>query len=188
MTQSVPGNPARTFTVRAEISGRTEVGPTRADNQDAIMIASAVGTASGTRLSWAGEIGAAGVPVAVIRGVDPDWFVPAGTQSGVLNDTPYGFNTRFGEAKGTNPEDLVAAAHAGCFSMALSAKLTEAGHPPETHVAWPLRPTRALLLATPGYLARRASAAHPDRPAACGPFHHLCLQCTPSKRHKLLLS
>ena len=53
MTQSVPGNPARTFTVRAEISGRTEVGPTRADNQDAIMIASAVGTASGTRLTRA---------------------------------------------------------------------------------------------------------------------------------------
>lgn len=50
--------------------------------------------------------------------------------SGVLNDTPYGFNTRFGDVKGTNPEELIAAAHAGCFSMALSAKLTEAGFPP----------------------------------------------------------
>lgn len=69
MTQPVPGDPARTFTVRAEICGSTEVGPTRADNQDAIMIASAVGTASGTRLSWAGVIGAAGVPVAVIDGM-----------------------------------------------------------------------------------------------------------------------
>ena len=53
-----------------------------------------------------------------------------GSQSGVLNDTPYGFNTRFGEAKGTNPEELVAAALAGCFSMALAAKLSEAGFPP----------------------------------------------------------
>jgi len=51
-------------------------------------------------------------------------------QSGLLVDTPYGFNTRFGDVKGTNPEELIAAAHAGCFTMALSAKLTEAGHPP----------------------------------------------------------
>lgn len=53
-------------------------------------------------------------------------------QSGVLDGTRYGFNTRFGDEKGTNPEELVAAAHAGCFSMALAAKLTEAGHPPAT--------------------------------------------------------
>lgn len=51
--------------------------------------------------------------------------------SGLMADTPYGFNTRFGDKKGTNPEELIAAAHAGCFTMALSAKLTEAGHPPE---------------------------------------------------------
>jgi osmotically inducible protein OsmC len=51
-------------------------------------------------------------------------------QSGLLTDTPYGFNTRFGDARGTNPEELIAAAHAGCFSMALSAKLGEAGFPP----------------------------------------------------------
>ncbi|WP_024890961.1 OsmC family protein [Luteimonas huabeiensis] len=51
-------------------------------------------------------------------------------QSGLLSATRYGFNSRFGEEKGTNPEELIAAAHAGCFSMALSAKLTEAGHPP----------------------------------------------------------
>lgn len=50
--------------------------------------------------------------------------------SGLMADTPYGFNSRFGDAKGTNPEELIAAAHAGCFTMALSAKLTEAGHPP----------------------------------------------------------
>ena len=51
--------------------------------------------------------------------------------SGLLAGTRYGFNTRFGDEKGTNPEELIAAAHAGCFAMALSAKLTEAGHPPQ---------------------------------------------------------
>ena len=51
-------------------------------------------------------------------------------QSGLLDSTRYGFNSRFGDEKGTNPEELIAAAHAGCFTMALSAKLTEAGFPP----------------------------------------------------------
>lgn len=51
-------------------------------------------------------------------------------QSGLMDGTRYGFNSRFGDEKGTNPEELIAAAHAGCFTMALSAKLTEAGHPP----------------------------------------------------------
>ena len=49
------------------------------------------------------------------------------TQSGVLSDTPYGFSTRFENEQGTNPEELIAAAHAGCFTMALSAQLGEAG-------------------------------------------------------------
>ena len=47
--------------------------------------------------------------------------------SGVLKDTPYSFTTRFENAPGTNPEELIAAAHAGCFSMALSGQLAEAG-------------------------------------------------------------
>ena len=51
-------------------------------------------------------------------------------QSGLLADTPYGFNSRFGDQKGTNPEELIAAAHSGCFTMALSAKLGEAGFTP----------------------------------------------------------
>ena len=51
-------------------------------------------------------------------------------QSGLMEDTRYALNSRFGDEKGTNPEELIAAAHAGCFTMALSAKLTEAGHPP----------------------------------------------------------
>jgi lipoyl-dependent peroxiredoxin len=54
------------------------------------------------------------------------------TQSGTLKDTPYGFNARFGDGKGTNPEELIAAAHAGCFSMATAFQLSGAGHPPES--------------------------------------------------------
>ena len=49
------------------------------------------------------------------------------TASGVLTDTPYSFSTRFEEGAGTNPEELLAAAHAGCFSMALSKQLEDAG-------------------------------------------------------------
>lgn len=49
------------------------------------------------------------------------------TKSGVLSDTPYSFNTRFGEEAGTNPEELIAAAHAACFTMALSFALAKEG-------------------------------------------------------------
>ena len=49
------------------------------------------------------------------------------TQSGALSDQPYGFNTRFEDEAGTNPEELIGAAHASCFSMALSKELEEAG-------------------------------------------------------------
>lgn len=49
------------------------------------------------------------------------------TETGVLSETPYGFKSRFESGKGTNPEELIAAAHAGCFSMALSLILGEAG-------------------------------------------------------------
>ena len=47
-------------------------------------------------------------------------------------DAPYSFRSRFGDGRETNPEELIGAAHAGCFSMALSAALTNAGHPPKT--------------------------------------------------------
>jgi osmotically inducible protein OsmC len=49
------------------------------------------------------------------------------TQSGAVKDQPYGFNTRFEDQPGTNPEELIGAAHAGCFSMALSKELEERG-------------------------------------------------------------
>ena len=54
------------------------------------------------------------------------------TQSGALKDYPYGFGSRFEGKPGTNPEELIGAAHSGCFTMALSLMLTEAGLPPET--------------------------------------------------------
>jgi osmotically inducible protein OsmC len=54
------------------------------------------------------------------------------TQSGVLSNAQYGFSSRFESGIGTNPEELIGAAHAGCFSMQLSANLTKAGFPPES--------------------------------------------------------
>ncbi|MDJ1482377.1 OsmC family protein [Cytophagaceae bacterium YF14B1] len=54
------------------------------------------------------------------------------TQSTVLNQTQYSFNSRFADGVGTNPEELMAAAHAGCFTMKLSLDLTTAGFTPES--------------------------------------------------------
>lgn len=51
--------------------------------------------------------------------------------SGVLHDTPFSFATRFENARGTNPEELIAAAHAACYSMAFSHYLSEQGHRPD---------------------------------------------------------
>ena len=51
------------------------------------------------------------------------------TQGGVLRQTPYSFHARFEQGEGTNPEELIAAAHAGCLTMQLSAFLAEAGQP-----------------------------------------------------------
>jgi len=54
------------------------------------------------------------------------------TQSGVLSDSPYSFVTRFENAKGTNPEELIGAAHAGCFTMALAAQLGTMNFTPQS--------------------------------------------------------
>ena len=54
------------------------------------------------------------------------------TQSGILSDAPYSFVTRFENGKGTNPEELIAAAHAGCFTMALSAQLGTMNFTPQS--------------------------------------------------------
>src|SRR5579864_4500026 len=69
---------------------------------------------------------------AVWNGALKDGKGTISTGSGVLSSTPYSFTTRFENAKGTNPEELIAAAHAGCFTMALSAQLGTAGITPES--------------------------------------------------------
>ena len=64
---------------------------------------------------------------AVWRGTGKDGNGDLTTDSGVLSSTPYSFKTRFENEKGTNPEELIAAAHAGCFTMALAFGLQTAG-------------------------------------------------------------
>ena len=67
---------------------------------------------------------------AVWNGTGRDGKGKLSTDSGVLADTPYSFRTRFENEKGTNPEELIAAAHAGCFTMALAFQLQTAGFTP----------------------------------------------------------
>ena len=69
--------------------------------------------------------------VAVWRGGLKDGNGIISTQSGVLRDAQYSFSTRFENGIGTNPEELIAAAHAGCFTMALSAQLDSVGNKPD---------------------------------------------------------
>jgi osmotically inducible protein OsmC len=69
---------------------------------------------------------------AVWRGGLKDGKGTISSDSGVLRDTQYSFSTRFENGAGTNPEELIAAAHAGCFSMAFSAELGKAGITPES--------------------------------------------------------
>jgi osmotically inducible protein OsmC len=67
---------------------------------------------------------------AVWRGTGRAGSGELSTASGVLAQTPYSFKTRFENEKGTNPEELIAAAHAGCFTMALAFQLQSAGYTP----------------------------------------------------------
>ena len=69
---------------------------------------------------------------AVWRGGLKDGKGTISSESGVLEETQYSFSTRFENGIGTNPEELIAAAHAGCFSMAFSAELGQAGITPES--------------------------------------------------------
>jgi osmotically inducible protein OsmC len=68
---------------------------------------------------------------AVWKGGIKDGGGTISTETGVLNEAPYGFKSRFEDGKGTNPEELIGAAHAACFSMALSLMLGESGFTPE---------------------------------------------------------
>src|SRR5689334_17838842 len=68
---------------------------------------------------------------AVWKGGLKDGGGTVSTESGVLRESPYGFRARFEEGPGTNPEELIGAAHAGCFSMAFANALSQAGHKPQ---------------------------------------------------------
>lgn len=88
------------------------------------------------------------------------------SDSGVLKDTKYSFSTRFENEPGTNPEELIAAAHAGCFSMALSAQLGAAGIAPEqisTQAAVTLEKVDAGFAITAVHLTVRARIPGSDK-------------------------
>jgi lipoyl-dependent peroxiredoxin len=105
---------------------------------------------------------------AVWRGGLKDGRGTISTDSGVLSDTQYSFSTRFEEGKGTNPEELIAAAHAGCFSMALSGQLGQAGLTAEsinTTAAVTLDKTEAGFTITAVHLAVTARVPGADQQA-----------------------
>ena len=96
------------------------------------------------------------------------------TDSGVLKQTPYSFHARFENGIGTNPEELLAAAHAGCFTMALSAQLGGAGITAQkletTATISLIRPvtfsiTKAISISSPPFPARtRRNSTRPSKP------------------------
>src|SRR3984957_531293 len=97
---------------------------------------------------------------AVWRGTGRDGNGDLSTDSGVLSSTPYSFKTRFESDPGTNPEELIAAAHAGCFTMALAFQLQAAGFTPmelSTEAAVSLVPEGAGFKIDKSHLTLRAS-------------------------------
>ena len=115
-----------------------------------------------------GPTASASVTVMAIRTASARWEGTLTEGSGVMRtgkgglEGNYSFKSRFEEGEGTNPEELIGAAHAGCFSMALSKGLADAGFPPDVDRDHRQRP--------PGPGRRRADR-HPDRPVtvASGP-------------------
>jgi osmotically inducible protein OsmC len=90
------------------------------------------------------------------------------TASGVLSNTPYSFATRFEGQKGTNPEEMIAAAHSACFAMALSAQLGEAGITPrriDASATVTLEKTEGGFAVTASHLAVTVQAPGADRAA-----------------------
>jgi len=103
---------------------------------------------------------------AVWRGTGREGDGDLSTDSGVLSETPYSFKTRFENAKGTNPEELLAAAHAGCFTMALAFQLQGAGYTPtelSTEAAISLDPDGAGFKITKSALTLRADVPGLDK-------------------------
>jgi osmotically inducible protein OsmC len=88
------------------------------------------------------------------------------SDSGILHTTPYSFHNRFGDEKGTNPEELIAAAHAGCYSMALSMVLGEAGITAdtiETHAHVTIEPVNGAPTVTKIHLETTITAPGADK-------------------------
>ena len=102
---------------------------------------------------------------AVWRGTGRAGSGSLSTDSGVLADTPYSFKTRFENEKGTNPEELIAAAHAGCFTMALAFQLQGGGYTPtelKTEAAVTLEPEGQGFLISQSTLTLRAQVPNLD--------------------------
>jgi osmotically inducible protein OsmC len=109
----------------------------------------------------------------VIRKAKAAWFGTGrggtgelSTDSGVLANTPYSFRTRFEAEKGTNPEELIAAAHAGCFTMAFAFRLQAAGYTPtelRTEAAVTLEQDKEGFRISRSALTLRASVASLDQ-------------------------
>lgn len=105
---------------------------------------------------------------AVWRGTGRAGTGQLSTDSGVLSETPYSFRTRFENEKGTNPEELIAAAHAGCFTMALAFQLQGAGFTPTeltTEAAVSLEPEGQGFRITRSALTLRANVPKVDEAA-----------------------
>jgi osmotically inducible protein OsmC len=103
---------------------------------------------------------------AVWRGTGRDGSGDLSTDSGVLDKTPYSYSTRFENEKGTNPEELIAAAHAGCFTMALALRLQTAGYTAEelsTEAAVSLDPEGKAFRISRSALTLRAKVPNLDR-------------------------
>ena len=103
---------------------------------------------------------------AVWRGSGRDGNGDLSTDSGVLANTPYSFRTRFESEKGTNPEELLAAAHAGCFTMALAFRLQRAGYTPmelNTEAAITLEQDKESFRVSLSALTLRASVPNLDQ-------------------------
>jgi lipoyl-dependent peroxiredoxin len=102
---------------------------------------------------------------AIWRGMGRDGSGNLSSDSGVLAKTPYSFRTRFENEKGTNPEELIAAAHAGCFTMALAFGLQAAGFTPtelSTEAAVTLEPEGKGFRISRSALTLRAKVANLD--------------------------
>lgn len=105
---------------------------------------------------------------AVWRGTGRDGTGDLTTDSGVLSNTPYSYKTRFESERGTNPEELIAAAHAGCFTMALAFQLQGAGFTPDelsTEAAVTLEPEGQGFKISRSALTLRARAPGVDEAA-----------------------